>query len=68
LAKATALAAAVNIRNGVSNATFDSHALSTGALDVATAISTLGTDAEAPLDVAAAKTFLKKLINTLKGI
>jgi hypothetical protein len=30
--------------------------------------STLGTDAEAPLDVAAAKTFLKKLINTLKGI
>jgi len=30
--------------------------------------STLGTDAEAPLDVAVAKTFLKKLINTLKGI
>lgn len=30
--------------------------------------STLGTDAESPLDVAAAKTLLQKLITTLKGI
>lgn len=30
--------------------------------------STLGTDAESPLDVAAAKGMLQKLINTLKGI
>lgn len=30
--------------------------------------STLGTDAEAPLDVAAAKALLQKLITTLKGI
>ncbi|HEY8685974.1 MAG TPA: hypothetical protein VIO57_10250 [Chloroflexota bacterium] len=44
-AKAIALANVVNIRNGVSGSTFNVAALVTGALDTATLISTLGTDA-----------------------